>query len=111
MIINGGISYKDTYISDSWVFDCGASSWKQLTVEGLDPNGRAFHTSCSVFAPNKGSFELYKPIDSKGESKNYLTPKQEGIYYFGGRNGRGEILGNLEILQLGKINCLFLNMS
>ena len=85
MLIFGGLNSKKNYLNDLLYLDLKELRWyhKDYKVEGKElgefmEEGLAKHSAVSVFKSRK-NYPLYSPEYSE----------EEGIYFFGGENGKG----------------------
>ena len=65
--------------------------------------GIAFHACCLVVHPDRRDIQLYKGMEGAA-SERQPTIKEEGLYFFGGKNEFGEILNTLRILKIGELS-------
>jgi len=74
--------------------------WTVADEKGADNIGVAFHKACAVFSLQRKELNLFKMSDLKMDNDvQYI--KEEGIYFFGGRNSSEEPLNTLKILKIG----------
>lgn len=93
------------------------NKWVLIPVKGANKNGIAFHTCCSVFLPERNKIVLNKPLEAIDDNTNkrvfknqqllliYFSLKNnkiqnEGVYFFGGKNGT-YFSNELSILLIG----------
>lgn len=95
------IKYKIAHLRDS-----------PLIVDG-SPGKVSHHCACLVVHKNSMStnkpFSLYERDTQKVPAPEMV--QYEGIYIFGGKNHRGEAMGDLYILITGKRPCNWINVQ
>jgi len=84
------------------------NKWADCPDIGKEIYGIAFHKACLVLSPQRKEVNLFKMGEFKQDEKIQKV-KEEGIYFFGGRNEGGEPLGTLRILKIGILISFNLN--
>ncbi|EGR31278.1 kelch motif family protein, putative, partial [Ichthyophthirius multifiliis] len=97
LIIHGGINNREQVLKDLWILDIGNQSWLEVILQ--TDFDLCFHKCAAVYHGQRcGKINLYKMQEIKF-TKLGANIKYEGIYFFGGKNSKGEISGDLKILK------------
>ena len=80
--------------------------WSECAPLNPDAVGVAFHSCCLIVHPERSDIQLYKGMEASCPSKGPII-KEEGLYFFGGRNEFGEFLNNIMILKIGSRDSLY----
>jgi len=78
------------------------NKWDNAHEIGKDPAGIAFHKACLVLSPLRKEINLYKMSEIKQDESSQGV-REEGIYFFGGRNEAGDPVNTLRILKIGSL--------
>jgi len=100
MIIHGGIEASGEYLSDLKILNLVTFKWEEGREINKDPAGIAFHKACLVLSPLRKEINLHKMIEIK-QDENAQCIREEGIYFFGGRNEAGDPVNTLKVLKIG----------
>lgn len=105
MVVIGGISDKEEYITEVNVLDLNVFKWRYLSMEkGYHVPPVAYHSSCVIIPFEKlfnNQMGLYRSPDNQ-RIISIPRIKYEGLYYFGGKNKKGQCINELRVLRLGK---------
>jgi hypothetical protein len=107
MLIHGGISEDEEYLSDIQVLSFYPLKWLacQVSLE-IDPPKLALHACCLVL-PNDQmlnvKLNIYKLPDQIATRRAFNKIKERGVYFFGGRSTQDDTLKNdMWVLRIGK---------
>ena len=110
MIIYGGISQSNKYLSDVMLFDLKSLKWYEVSISNQkEDNGIAFHSSAMVIPKailENLAFHIYHFPDDFNFKNKKNKIKHEGIYIFGGieydsQTGSYSYCNEIKILKLG----------
>ncbi len=101
MIVHGGIDASGEYLSDLKILNLPTMKWDNAVEAGRDPAGIAFHKACLVLSPFRKEINLHKMSEIK-QDEGSQNVREEGIYFFGGRNEAGDPVNTLRVLKIGK---------
>jgi hypothetical protein len=96
MFVFGGCIQNNSITGDMLSLDVQYYEWSRVMLKGtikVDPFMQA--QCCSVIVPQKSPSSL-----EKKELKRQSDQVLEGIYFFGGRNAKGELLNKLYWLKV-----------
>ncbi|KAL4466060.1 hypothetical protein ABPG74_004297 [Tetrahymena malaccensis] len=97
LLVHGGVNNKDQSLRDMWFLDLGTQTWSESVVNGEFES--SYHKCVPVYHSQRcGKINIYKAAELK-VTKWGANIQQEGVYFFGGKNTKGEILGDLKILR------------
>jgi len=102
MLIHGGIDNKGMYLNDLMIFNLNTYKWQVADERNAEHTGIAFHKACPVFGSHHKELNIFKMVDLKLDNGTQYI-KEEGVYFFGGRNHVEEPLNTLRILKLGTL--------
>jgi len=107
MLIHGGISEDEEYLSDTHLLSFHPLKWVKVTLESYDqPPTLSWHACCLVL-PNdqlhNPKLSVFKLPDQNISRKIGCKIKERGVYFFGGRyNSEGDLTNGLWVLRIGK---------
>ena len=100
----GGINDLGRVLEDIDIYDTEFGNWQSVQLKNKI-EGVWYGTCSAVYYPDRYDENLskieidYLPTPNWGRVEHLI--KEEGIYLFGGRNRKSEVLGTLYILKLG----------
>lgn len=100
MLVHGGLSDKNSFLSDAAVLNMRAMKWKTVEIQGKGPGHIAFHSAVAVYPAdivNNSGLSLFRTP----ESQDSLFP-QAGIYVFGGLDANSQAHNQLYICKTGQ---------
>ena len=99
MLIQGGLSEKNSFLSDAAVLNMRAMKWKTVEIQGTGPGHIAFHSAVSVYPADSDTSALSLFRTPESQDTNF---PQAGIYVFGGLDANSQAHNQLHLCKTGQ---------
>lgn len=99
MLVQGGLSDKNSFLSDAAVLNMRSMKWKTLEMQGEGPGHIAFHTAVAVYPADLATSAL--SLFRTPESQDRYFP-QAGVYVFGGLDANSQAHNQLYLCKTGQ---------
>ena len=104
MLIYGGLTEKNNFLSDMFILNLLSNKWKTVEIHGPSPGHLAFHTAVAIYPGFKTEefklFSGHQGTDNTG--KGCPSVKTPGVYFFGGMDANSKLRNTLYVLQTGQ---------
>lgn len=103
MVVIGGISDNEEFVTEVNVLDFNTLRWSYLSMEkGYNIPPVAYHSSC-IIIPFEKLYHNQMGVYRSPDNQRVTIPKIkfEGLYYFGGKNKMGDS-NELRVIRVGK---------